>query len=66
MSVVGAQKKEYDRNAKQKLLGRRILCPIVDLLPHVQVVVSTTVEIKRHTTNPMEHDVGSEHVTNVG
>lgn len=66
MSVMRAQKEEHDRDTEEEFLGRRILRAIIDLLPHVQVIISTTVEVKRHTPDPMEHKIGSEHVANVG
>ena len=66
MCIVGTQKKQDDGNAEQELLSRCILRAVVDLLPHVQVVISAAVEVERHTADPMEHDVGAEHVADIG
>lgn len=62
MRVVGADEKENDWNAEQKLFGGGILVAAVDLLPHVQVVVSSGVELKGHTSHPVEHEKGASHV----
>lgn len=62
MSVVRAQEKEYDGNAEQEFLGRCILCAVVDLLPHIQVIIGATVEIERYATNVVKHNVRAEHV----
>ena len=66
MRVVGAQKKQYDGNTEQELLGRSVLRAVVDLFPHVQVVISAAVEVERDAANPMKHDVRAEHVADVG
>lgn len=39
---------------------------VVDLLPHVQVVVRAGVEFERNPPHPVEHDEGDEHVRDVG
>jgi hypothetical protein len=36
------------------------------LLPHVEVVKSTTIEFEGNTTNVMEHNVRAKHVSHVG
>lgn len=61
-----AEKEQHDRNAEKELLGRGVLCAIVNLFPHVQVVKSTTIEFKWYTTDIMEHDVRAKHVCHVG
>ena len=66
MRIVGTQKKQDDGNAEQELLSRCILRAVIDLLPHVQVVISAAVEVERNTADPMEHDVGAEHVADIG
>lgn len=60
-----AQEEKDDGHAKEKLLGRRVLRAIVDLFPHVQVVVGSAVELKRRTAYPMEHDIRAEHVRDI-
>lgn len=42
------------------------MVPVVNLFPHVQVVVSAGIELKRHTAYVMKHEVGAEHVDYVG
>jgi hypothetical protein len=66
MCIVGADKEKCDRDTKQKLLGGRILRPIVDLLPHVEVIECTTVEVKGNTSDMVEHDIRAKHVGHVG
>jgi len=66
VGVVGADKEEYDGNTKQELLGRRVLITIVDLLPHVEVVVGAGVELERNAPHPMEHEERAKHIADVG
>ena len=66
MGVMGADKEEYDGNTKQELLGWRILITIVDLLPHVEVVIGAGVELERDAPHPMEHEERAKHITDVG
>ena len=65
MGIVGAEQKQHNRHAQQKFLGRGILVAIIDLLPHVQVVVGAGVEFKGHATHVVEHEVGTEHVGDI-
>ena len=62
MGVVSTEKKKNDGYAQQELLRRRILVAIVDLLPHVEIIVCSCVELEWYTLNVMEHQVGAEHV----
>lgn len=57
MRVVGAQQEEYDWYTKQKLFGRRVLSPVVDLFPHIEVVVGATIELKGGAANPVKHKI---------
>lgn len=66
MCVVGADKEKGDWDTKKELLGWCVLRPVINLLPHVEVVESATVEIERNTADMVEHDVGTEHVGHVG
>lgn len=66
MGVVGAEKEEHDGHAEQELLGRRILVPVVDLLPHVEVIVGTGVELERDAPHPVKHEERAEHIADVG
>lgn len=52
-----AQQEQDNGHAQQKLLGGRVLGAVVDLFPHVQVVVGAAVELKGHAPDVVEHDV---------
>jgi hypothetical protein len=56
MRVVSADKEKNNGNAEQELFGGSILVAAIDLLPHVEVVVSTGVEFEGHTSHPVEHE----------
>ena len=66
MGVVGAEEEEYNGHTKQELLGRGILVAIVDLLPHIEIVIGASVELERNAPHPVEHEEGAEHVADVG
>lgn len=66
MSVVSAEEEEDDRHAEEEFLRRSILVAIVDLLPHVQVVVRTRIEFEWDTPHPVEHQEGAEHIGDIG
>ena len=66
MRVMGAQKEQDNGDTEQEFLGWCILGTVVDLLPHVQVVIRAAVEVERYTSDPMEHNVRAEHVADVG
>ena len=66
MRVMRAQQEQHHRHGQQELLGGRVLVAVVDLLPHVEVVVGAGVELEGHALHPVEHDVGAEHVGDVG
>ena len=55
MRIMRAEKEQQDGDYQQELLRRRVLVPIVDLLPHVQVVVGAGVELEGHALYPVEH-----------
>jgi len=57
MSIVGAEEEESDGHSQKELLGGCVLRTVVDLLPHVEVVESTAVELEGHSTHVMEHDI---------
>lgn len=38
------------------------MVPVIDLLPHVQVIVGAGIELKWDAADPVEHQVGPEHV----
>lgn len=62
MRVVGADKEKNNGNTEQELFGGCVLIAAVNLLPHVEIVVGTGVELKGHTPNPVEHEEGAGHV----
>lgn len=64
--VVRGQQKQNNGHAEQELLGGRVLGTVVDLLPHVEVVVGAAVELKGHAPDVVEHDVRADHVRDVG
>lgn len=66
MGIVCAEKKKDDRDTEEKLLRRCVLIAIVDLLPHIQVVIGARIEFERNPLNVVEHEVRSEHVGYVG
>ena len=65
MRVVGADEEEDDGDTEQELFGGGILIAAIDLLPHVEVVVSTGVELEGHASHPVEHEKGAGHVRDV-
>ena len=57
MRIVRADQEQTNRHAEQELLGRRVLVLVVDLLPHVEVVVRARVELERDPAHVVEHEV---------
>lgn len=53
-------------HGQQELLGRGVLVLVVDLLPHVEVVVGAGVELEGDAAHVVEHQIGGEHVGDVG
>ena len=66
VSVMRAEQKEHYWHGQKELLGRRVLIAIVDLFPHIEVVVGPSVELERYASDVMEHEVGTGHVGDVG
>jgi hypothetical protein len=60
-----AGEEQYDGHGEQELLRGSVLVPVVDLLPHVEVVKGARVEVEGHTAHVVEHEVGSRHVREV-
>lgn len=65
MSVMRTQEEEDDRNAHEKLLGGCVLISVVDLLPHIEIVICPRVELEWYSTNPVEHEERPKHVGDV-
>lgn len=63
---MSTQQKEYNGHTKQELLGRGILVAVVDLLPHVEIIIRPGVELERYAPHVVEHEEGAEHVADVG
>ena len=61
-----AEEKQHYRHAEKELLRGGVLISIVDLLPHVQVVVGTSIEFEWHAADIVEHEIGAEHVGDIG
>jgi hypothetical protein len=61
-----ADQEKHNRHSKEKLLGRCILISVVDLLPHVQIVVCPCIKVEWHTPYPVEHEKVANHVEDVG
>lgn len=64
--VVCAKQKQNDGYSQQKLLGRGVLISIVDLLPHIEIVISSSVEFEGDASDVVKHEVGAGHVGDVG
>lgn len=65
MRVVGTEKKQHYRHTEKEFLCRCVLSAIVDLLPHIEVVVSASVKFERYSSDPMEHEERAEHVGDI-
>lgn len=65
MCKVSAEQEDEYGYYEKKLLRWGVLISIIDLLPHVQVVVCSGVEFKRYTADPVEHQKGGTHVGDV-
>ena len=57
MRIMRAEQKQQYGHYQQELLRRRVLVAVVDLLPHVEVVVGAGVELEGHALHPVEHEV---------
>lgn len=66
MRVVSTEKEKHNWYAQEELFSRRVLVTIVDLLPHVQIVVRPSIELEWYASDPVKHQIGPEHVDDVG
>jgi len=66
VGIVGAQQEQHDGHAEQELLGGSVLCAVINLLPHVEVVKGAAVRVEWHAAHVVEHDVRAHHVCDVG
>jgi hypothetical protein len=62
MRIVRTQKKQHNRYAEKEFLCRSVLSPIINLFPHIQIVVSAGVKLEGYSPDPMEHEERSKHV----
>jgi hypothetical protein len=65
MGIVGAKKEKYNRYAEKELFRGCVLGSIIDLLPHVEVIISASIELEWYPSHPVEHKEGAEHVGDV-
>ena len=65
MCIVSTNQEQDNRHAEQKLLRWGVLRAVINLFPHIQVVVGTGVKVERHATHIVEHEIGAEHVGDV-
>ena len=56
VGVVSAQQKQNNWYAEKEFLRRRVLSSIVNLFPHIQIIVGAGVKLERHAAYPMEHE----------
>lgn len=61
-----AKEEEHNGNTEQEFLGGCILGAVINLLPHIQIIVCSAVELERYASHVVEHNIGAEHVRNVG
>lgn len=54
---MSAQEKEDDGDGEEEFFGWGILITVVDLLPHVQIIVGAGVELERYPSHPVEHEI---------
>lgn len=66
VGVVGGDEKQTDGHSQQKLFCRSVLVSVINLLPHGQVVEGAGIELKGDSGHVVEHDVGANHVGDVG
>jgi hypothetical protein len=60
------QEEEDNGHTEQKLLGWCVLITIVNLFPHVEVIVGTGIKFEGNTSDPMKHQIRAEHVRDIG
>ncbi len=59
------EEEEADRDESEELLGRRVLVSVVHLLPHIETVVCTGVELPWDASDIVKHEIGASHVADV-
>lgn len=66
MRIVRTEQEQDDGYGQEELLRGCILISIVDLFPHIEVVISSSVEFEGYASNVVEHEVRASHVGDVG
>lgn len=66
MRVMSTQEEKHNWDAEKELFSGGVLVSVIDLFPHVQVIVGSRIKFKRHPSNPMEHEERAKHVGDVG
>ena len=66
MRVVRAEQKQHYGHRQKEFLCWSVLVSVVNLFPHVEVVVRSRIEFEGHASDVMEHEVGSGHVCDIG
>ena len=66
VGIMGAEEEEADGHAEQELLRRRVLVTVIDLLPHIEIIVSTGIEFEWDAPHPVEHEERAKHVADIG
>ena len=66
MGIMRAEQEQHNRNGQKELLCRCVLIAIIDLLPHVQIIVGSSVELEGDASDVVEHEVRASHVNDVG
>lgn len=66
VGVVSAKEKKKDWDTQKELLGRSVLITVVDLLPHVEIVIGTSIEFERDSPYPMKHKERYKHISDIG
>ena len=59
---MGADQEQTDGDEEQKLLGGGVLVAVVDLLPHVEIVVGARVEVEGHAADIVKHEIRPRNV----
>jgi hypothetical protein len=55
MRVVCAEKEQHYWHTKEEFLRRSILSPVIDLFPHVEIIVSASVKLEWYSSDPVKH-----------
>jgi hypothetical protein len=65
MRVMCAEKEQNDWDTEEKFLRGCVLGPIINLFPHVQIIVRPSVELEWHSSDPVKHEERSKHIGDI-